>query len=69
MVLMGIKHTIEKTTLLIVDVQEINENLLFREFIVNSNSAEATLPYKKRAIVFLKQLFRLLTTNPLKGDN
>lgn len=49
--------------------QKASDNLLFEEFIANGNSAEATLPHKEYAIVFLKQLYKLLTTNPLKGDN
>lgn len=49
--------------------QKASDNLLFEEFIANVNSAEATLRHKEYAIVFLKQLFILLTTNPLKGGN
>ena len=51
------------------DKQKDSDNLLFREFIVNSNSVEAMLPYKDRVIIFLKELYELITINPLKGDN
>lgn len=47
--------------------QKVSENLLFKEFIANANSVEATLPYKERAIVFLKQLYDILTLNPTEG--
>ena len=49
--------------------QEVNEDLLFKEFIANGNSVEAMLPYKEYAIVFLKELYELITINPLKGGN
>lgn len=49
------------------DKQKDIDNLLFREFIVNSNSVEATLPYKEHAIIFLKELYGLLTINPVEG--
>lgn len=51
------------------DKQKNSDNLLFREFIVNSNSVEAMLPYKDRVIVFLKELYELITINPFKGGN
>lgn len=49
------------------DKQKDSDNLLFREFIVNSNSVEAMFPYKEHAIVFLKELYGLLTINPVEG--
>lgn len=51
------------------DKQKDSDNLLFREFIVNSNSVEAMLPYKDRVIIFLKELYELITINPFKGGN
>ena len=49
--------------------QGVSDNLLFKEFVACGNSAEATLACKEHVIVFLKELYELLTTNPLKGDN
>lgn len=51
------------------DKQKDSDNLLFREFIVNSNSVEAMIPYKDRVIIFLKELYELITINPFKGVN
>ena len=51
------------------DKQKDSDNLLFREFIVNSNSVEAMLPYREHAIIFLKELYGFLTINPVKGGN
>lgn len=51
------------------DKQKDSDNLLFREFIVNSNSVKATLSYREHAIIFLKELYGFLTINPLKGGN
>lgn len=51
------------------DKQKHSDNLLFREFIANSNSVEAMLSYKEHAIVFLKELYGFLTINPVKGGN
>lgn len=51
------------------DKQKVSDNLLFKEFIANDNSVEAMLPYKDHAIIFLKQLYGLLTLNPIKGGN
>lgn len=49
--------------------QKVSNNLLFKEFIANSNSAEATLSYREHAIIFLKELYGFLTINPVKGGN
>lgn len=47
--------------------QGVNDNLLFKEFVACGNSVEATLPYKEHAIIFLKELYELLTINPVEG--
>lgn len=49
--------------------QKVSNNLLFKEFIANSNSAEATLSCREHAIIFLKELYGFLTINPVKGGN
>lgn len=49
--------------------QKVSNNLLFKEFIANSNSAEATLLCREHAIIFLKELYGFLTINPVKGGN
>lgn len=49
--------------------QRVSDNLLFKEFVANGNSVEATLPYKEHAIIFLKELYGLLTINPIQGGN
>ena len=47
--------------------QGVSDNLLFKEFVANGNSVEATLPYKEHAIIFLKELYELLTISPVEG--
>ena len=49
--------------------QKSSDNLLFKEFVAYGNSVEATLPYKEHVIIFLKELYGLLTLNPTKGGN
>lgn len=49
--------------------QGVSDNLLFKEFVACGNSVGATLSHEEHVIVFLKELYELLTTNPLKGDN
>lgn len=47
--------------------QGVSDNLLFKEFVACGNSVKATLPYKEHAIIFLKELYGLLTINPVEG--
>lgn len=49
--------------------QGVSDNLLFKEFVACGNSVEATVPYKEHAIIFLKELYELLTINPIKGGD
>lgn len=55
-------------SLLNVNVRN-TDSLLLREFVNFRNSVCATIPYREHLIIFLKELYGLLTINPIKGDN